>query len=75
MEIYKNLGGNSGVIAYKIEDTSISVRFQDGWHYVYTNQSTGVTNIEHMKLLANQGQGLNSFISKFVKKRYASKYY
>ena len=73
MDRYKNLGGNSGVVGYEIADTSIKVGFRDGSIYLYTYQSAGGENIEHMKKLAVAGQGLNSFIGRAVRKRYASK--
>ena len=73
MEHYKNLGGDSGVVAYEIGNDSITVQFRDGSVYLYNNQSTGSSNIERMKSLAISGQGLNSFIGRVVKKGYASK--
>lgn len=73
MERYKNLGGDSGVVAYEIESDSISVQFRDGSVYQYTHQSAGSDNIEQMKEMAICGQGLNSFINRVVRKAYASK--
>ncbi len=73
MEHYKNLGGDSGVSAFEIGDDSIKVQFSDSSVYLYTNQSAGAQNIEQMKVLARQGEGLNSFINKRVRKAYASK--
>ena len=73
MERYKNLGGDSNVIAYAIETQSITVQFRDNSVYLYTNGSAGANNIERMKELASNGQGLNSFINRVVKKKYASK--
>jgi len=73
MERYKNLGGDSGVIAFEIAEGSITVEFKDGSAYLYTNQSAGSGNIAEMQRLARAGQGLNSFISRVVKKGYASK--
>ncbi len=73
MELYKNLGGDSGVVAYEIGDDSIKVQFSDGSLYLYNYQSAGSHNIEQMKGLAIAGRGLNSFISRVVKKGYASK--
>lgn len=72
MERYANRGGNSNVLAYEIEQSSIKVKFQDGAIYLYTSQSAGSVNLEHMKKLAVAGQGLNSFIGKVVRKGYAS---
>lgn len=73
MERYRNLGGDSGVVAYEIGDDSIKVQFNDGSLYLYNYQSAGRDNIEHMKKLAIAGEGLNSFINRVVKKGYASK--
>ncbi|EMN5129333.1 hypothetical protein RVV79_002430 [Burkholderia contaminans] len=71
MQRYKNLGGNSNVVAYEIEQGSITVQFGDGSIYLYTTQSAGVANIAEMQRLANVGQGLNSFIARVIKKGYA----
>ena len=73
MERYQNLGGNSGVVAYEIGQDFIRVQFSDGSIYLYTYASTGSHKIEHMKLLASNGQGLNSFIGTTVRKKFASK--
>jgi len=73
MEIYKNLGGDSGVRAYEIGTDSIKVQFSDGSVYLYTYQSAGANNIEHMKGMAIAGIGLNSFIKRNVNKAYAAK--
>ncbi len=73
MESYRNLGGNSGVEAYEIGQDFIKVQFSDGSVYMYTNKSAGAPNIEQMKQLAINGQGLNSFISTTVRDNYAWK--
>lgn len=65
MEPYKNLGGNSGVVAFQIGSDFIIVQFREGRYtfYKYTYISAGSAAIETMKRLARQGQGLNSYIS------------
>jgi len=73
MEHYKNLGGDSGVVAYEIGPGSITVQFKDGSAYFYTDQSAGAASIAEMQRLAKAGQGLNSFINRVVKKGYARK--
>ena len=73
MELYKNLGGNSGVSAYEIGAESITVQFTSGAVYLYTYKSAGNSNIETMKSLAVTGKGLNSFIMRNVKEGYESK--
>lgn len=74
MTAYKNLGGDSGINSYEIGADSITVRFKDGWFYLYTVQSAGSANIAEMKSLAISGHGLNSFIKRRVNKRYARKW-
>jgi hypothetical protein len=73
MQRYANLGRSSGVRAFDIGSNLIDVQFSDGSVYRYTYASAGSHNIEHMKLLANAGRGLNSFISRHVKNSYAVK--
>jgi hypothetical protein len=70
---YRNIAGNSGVIAYAIKPDSIAVQFTDGKVYVYTYASAGKRNIEQMKKLAKNGLGLSTFISTTVKNRYEEK--
>lgn len=73
MENYLNRSGDSGVSQFEIGGTYISVRFGTGREYTYSYQSAGESNIEQMKIFAKAGRGLNTFINKYVKDRYASK--
>jgi len=65
MHPYKNLGGNSNVEAYEIGDDSILVKFRRGayCHYLYTYESCGKDEVEKMKTLAEEGQGLGGFLA------------
>ena len=73
MEVYKNLGGDSGVVAYEIGSDYIRVKFSDESIYLYPNGSAESHNIREMQRLARQGQGLNAFINTTVRKNYAMK--
>lgn len=73
MEIYKNHSGVSGVTEYEYGDNCIIVKFSGEIKYLYTYLSAGSENIEHMKKLAQSGNGLNTFISQVVKNRYEAK--
>ncbi len=73
MQGYKNLSGASGVQAYEIGDQSITVRFNSGERYLYTDGSAGADNIAEMQRLATLGSGLSTFISQVVKERYERK--
>ena len=63
MKRYTNLGGDSGIIEYEVGEDFIIVGFSDGSYYEYTYSSAGRGAIEHMKVLAESGEGLNSYIS------------
>lgn len=73
MTHYKNLGNDSGVVAFEIGKTHIAVQFENNSVYEYTYHSAGREHIENMKTLALQGEGLNSYINKHVKKNYSRK--
>lgn len=73
MERYRNLGGDSGVVAYELGSDYIRVQFNDGDIYLFTYASAGSHNIEHMKQLARDGQGLNTFINTNVQEAYERK--
>lgn len=76
MKTYENLHGNSGISAYEIsEDGSyIDVEFSSGGVYRYTKTSVGKENLTIMKVLATAGAGLNGFINKHVRNRYANRF-
>ncbi len=69
MRRYGRLSGESGVTAYRVEAKAIEVRFVDGKVYRYSYASTGPAAIEQMKLLAGEGKGLSTYISKHVRDR------
>ena len=73
MKDYENFHGNSGIVAYEIsEDGSyIDVEFASGGVYTYSKASVGKENLAIMKVLATAGAGLNGFINKYVRNRYA----
>ena len=70
MNNYRNLGGNSGVAAYEIAEDSITVQFNNGAKYLYNNSRPGKRHVDKMKQLALNGSGLNSLISRDIKKNY-----
>lgn len=73
MKPYKNLSGNSGVLAYEIGEDYIKVKFRDGDVYLYNYSVTGKFNVERMKELAEEGKGLSTFISRNVRDDYTAK--
>lgn len=62
MKLYKNLGGNSPIVAYDYDTAAIYVQFKGGAVYKYPAEKVGGENFQKMKQLADAGQGLCSFI-------------
>ena len=73
MQRYKNISGESGVVAYQIGLGSIVVKFTGGDSYLYTKKSAGAANVTQMQKLAQEGSGLSTFISQNVHDRYETK--
>ena len=73
MKRYKNLSGNSGVLAYETGKDYIKVKFRDGDVYLYNYFRPGRDMVKQMKELAEEGRGLSTFISRYVRERYALK--
>ena len=73
MERYKNLSGNSGVRAYQIRENSIVVEFEGDGRYLYNYDRPGPRHVEEMKRLALKGEGLSTYISKNVRRKYVRK--
>lgn len=73
MPLYKDINGDSGVQSYEIGDGSITVHFERGGSYLYTNASAGAHHISEMQRLAQAGDGLNAYINRHVRKNYAQK--
>ncbi len=73
MEKYAIADNTSGVKAYEVGHHSITLEFNDGDVYLYTYQSAGREVVEQMIKLAQEGQGLNSYVSQRVRAAYAEK--
>ena len=63
MKRYGNRHGNSGIAAYEEGPDFIRIRFTSGSVYLYTYESAHAEDIEEMKELAREGEGLTRFIN------------
>jgi hypothetical protein len=63
----------SGVVAYEIHDDAIDIEFANGDVYRYDTTKPGPVDVEMMKRFARAGRSLATYISKYVKDRYAAK--
>ncbi|MGL5683118.1 MAG: hypothetical protein ACRDDZ_08745 [Marinifilaceae bacterium] len=70
MEVYINLRGNSPITHYYIEPNQITVWFNTGKCYVYSDFSAGKEHVEVMKDLARRGSGLSAYITRNVRYGY-----
>ena len=73
MRLYKDIHGDSNIESYETGADYIWVKFKAGYTYLYNYAHTGIEHIEQMKILAANGDGLNTFINKYVTKSYAYK--
>jgi len=73
MKPYKNMSGNSGILAYEGGPDFIKVKFSDGEVYRYDHSHPGKMHVENMKFLAALGKGLATYISKYIKTNFAEK--
>lgn len=63
MQPYGRLSPNAGVTEFEIGMDYIKIRFT-GDVYTYTYRSAGVEAVEDMKVLAQSGAGLSTYIAK-----------
>lgn len=73
MQRYANHGGDSGVISYEVAPGQITVQFKDGTLYLYNSLRPGAVAVSEMQRLAQAGVGLNSYISREIRKNFAQK--
>jgi hypothetical protein len=73
MKQYKDKHSDSGVVAYAIDAGSIAIKFQDGGVYLYDGSNPGAAHVAAMQCLAVEGQGLNTYVNKFVRDHYSAR--
>lgn len=70
---YQNKSQKSGIAAYEIGPDYIRIEFTTGAIYEYNHEHTGAAQTEHLKYLAEQGKGLNSYLNQKVHKKYSQR--
>lgn len=66
MQKYLDRDKDSGISSYQIGVNYIIVKFKAGQLYEYNYTRPGKLHVDKMKILAVQGNGLNSYINKYV---------
>lgn len=69
---YRDVSGHSGVVAYSLLPDAIAVEFAQGGVYLYSYDCPGRLHVARMKVLACNGQGLSSYISRHIRNRFAA---
>ncbi|MBC8034291.1 MAG: hypothetical protein H7Y03_09105 [Chitinophagaceae bacterium] len=67
MRKYNNSAGDSGISGYETGLEYIQVRFGYGRSYTYSYKRAGKEHVDNMKVLAEKGRGLNTYINRYVK--------
>ena len=70
MQPYKSIH-HSGAVAYEIGEDYIVVKFRDGSKYLYDSRKPGSRHVSNMKQLAAKGDGLTTYINKYVRKNFS----
>ena len=71
MKRYRSKNGKSGVAAYENGQDFIRILFRDSPEvYTYSNRSAGKSNVERMKRLALEGEGLATFVTRNVRNKF-----
>lgn len=75
LQPYASPNGNSGVVAYRIDGDSITLRFVDrSTLYLYDANRPGLAAVYEMQRLAKRGTGLTTYINRHVRNNYALKF-
>jgi hypothetical protein len=73
MQPYRDLRGDSGIVAYEVDRGWIKVQFKHGGTYLYDATAPGTVHVAAMTRLARAGDGLNTYINEHVRKNYSQK--
>lgn len=73
MQPYRGSDGDSGIVAYECGPDWIEVRFRRGGTYRYDARHPGVDHVLEMQRLAEAGDGLNTYINRFVRDGYSAR--
>lgn len=73
MRRYRNLSGDSGVVAYRTGPDFLLVQFVGGEVYEYLAAEAGTGHIVTMQALAAAGRGLSKYIARHQRELHGRK--
>ena len=68
-----NGSGNHGVVAYEFRSNGIVLQFRDGSLYLYDDDVPGPRHVDEMKIRAEAGAGLTTYVNRHVRENYKEK--
>lgn len=71
MQPYQSADSDSGIAAYESGPGWIHIRFRGAGTYRYDDRHPGAEHVLEMQRLAEAGDGLNSYINRYVREDYA----
>lgn len=72
LERYRDVSGDSGILAYGIGPDFVVVEFKSGSAYLYNYAEPGRKHVEAMKQLARAGDHLTTYINQHVRGNYSA---
>ena len=73
LENYMDLSGGGGITGYKFLQKGIILQCKLKDLYLYDFNKPGKQHIEQMKIVAEEGQGLTTYVNKNVRDNYSEK--
>lgn len=73
MTPYGCAGNDSGIEAYACGPGWIDIRFRAGGTWRYDSRHPGALHVMEMQRLAESGDGLNTYLNRFVRDDYAAR--
>lgn len=73
MKRYENRSGRGGITGYEILPDGIILEFNYKDEYLYDYSKPGREQVEQMKILAERGEGLTTYVNQHVRDNYRKK--
>ena len=73
MKRYENRSGRGGITGYEILPDGIILEFNYKEEYLYDYAKPGREHVEQMKILAERGEGLTTYVNQHVRDNYRKK--
>jgi len=70
---YKDLSGSGGITGYQFLQNGIILQFKSKDLYLYDYKKPGKQHIEQMKILAEKGKGLTTYVNQNIRDNYSQK--